>query len=167
MDDQHLPNYLQNSSLLNKLSIQQLLQYWAIVCAVAVVLLSLVAVFTNDYISTKQDKLTYEVIPIEKLSRNIHTVIDDFISRKNHVISSKTNKELVTYLDREDLEKRFKSLIQPLSVLVTDLEGGSVVISKLQSSYDRFIHHDSAVTGSMIEILKLNERLDSSSIREK
>ena len=62
MDNQHLPSYLRNSKILNKLSIQQLLQYWAIICAVAVVFLSLVAVFASDFISTSQDKLASEII---------------------------------------------------------------------------------------------------------
>jgi len=62
MDNQHLPGYLRNSRILNKLSIQRLLQYWAIVCAVAVVFLSLVAVFSSNFISTNQGKFANEII---------------------------------------------------------------------------------------------------------
>jgi len=62
MDNQYLPGYLRNSKILNKLSIQQLLQYWAVVCAAVVIFFSLIAVFANDFISTHQDKLASELI---------------------------------------------------------------------------------------------------------
>lgn len=62
MDNQNLPGYLRNSKLLNKLSIQKLLQFWGVICCIAVVLLSLIAVFTSDFISTHQDKWAIEFI---------------------------------------------------------------------------------------------------------
>ena len=63
------PPYLKNSRFLNNLSVQKLLRYWAVICACAVILLSITAVITNDVISSRQRILDENLIPVSNILR--------------------------------------------------------------------------------------------------
>lgn len=86
MQQIELPGYLKNSRFLNNLSVHKILQYWAVICAGAVVILSLTALLTNDIISSRHRLLEEYYIPAGNLLRNLDRQLGE-LDERVHVIS--------------------------------------------------------------------------------
>ena len=81
-----IPPYLKNSRLLNQLSVRSLLKYWGIICIGVVFVLTIIALATNAFSSSKQKELNDNLIPVSNLIRNIKQnlfEIDDLFSDQN------------------------------------------------------------------------------------
>ena len=121
MNNIDLPDYLKNSKLLNNLSVRQLLQYWALICATAVVILSLAAVITNDLISDKQAQLNKTAIPIDTAVRSLGNILTNFELREEKLLDAKNKDELENYLSRQNLDQSFNDQLSRLSSRVSEL----------------------------------------------
>ena len=152
-----LPGYLKNSKLLNNLSVQSLLQYWAIICVVAVVILSLTAVITNDVVSTKQDQLNQIAIPVKSSTRNLQHILAAFDLRRNELLAAITKNELEDFLDRENLEQRFHDQLQILSTRSTELKNTEFIIDSIKDSFQEFLNQDDNLTKRLKFILGTND----------
>ena len=154
-----LPDYLKRSTLLNNLTVRRLLQYWAVICSAAVVVLSLVAVITNDIVSTKQEQLNNIAIPIEENVRNLGHVITAFEQRQDSLEQAKTLEEFESNLDRSLLEQRFNDYLNQLNLRISELKNAGSLLSDLEKNYKRFQEIDSRFTNH----LRTKFDIDSSS----
>ncbi|MEE9572646.1 MAG: diguanylate cyclase, partial [Candidatus Neomarinimicrobiota bacterium] len=141
-----LPDYLKRSKTLNNLTVRRLLKYWAIVCSVAVVILSLTAVITNDIVSTKQEKLNNTAIPIEENVRNLGHVLYAFEQRQQNLIKAETPDEHEINLDRSTLEQRFSDYFRQLNLRIAELDNAKPIVNDLEKNYNRYLKIDSKLT---------------------
>lgn len=82
-----LPGYLKNSRFLNNLTVHKILQYWAVICAGAVVVLSLTALVTNDIISSRHSTLDEIYIPAGNLIRNLDRELVNLEERSRRLLA--------------------------------------------------------------------------------
>ncbi len=141
-----LPDYLKRSKILNNLTVRRLLQYWAIVCSAAVITLSLVAVITNDIVSSKQEKLNNTAIPIEENVRHLDHVLYAFEQRQQALIKAETLDEYEINLDRSALQQRFSDYFLQLNLRITELDNAKPIVNDLEENYNRFLEIDSKLT---------------------
>ena len=153
-----LPGYLKNSKLLNNLSIQQLLQYWAIICSTAVIILSIAAVVANDVFSSKQDKLNQTAIPIESSVRTLGHILTGFELRRDNLLVTTTRDEFDQYVDREALEQGFNDQLAQLSARSWELNSAKPVINDLNKNFSTFLEHDISFTKRLSAILDAHEQ---------
>jgi len=169
-----LPDYLKNSKLLNNLSVRQLLQYWALICATAVVILSLAAVITNDLISDKQAQLNKTAIPIDTAVRSLGNILTSFELREEKLLAAKNKDELENYLSRQNLDQSFNDQLSRLSSRVSELHSTTIVLNELQKDYKQFLLFDDEFTNIFkttleegnVEELSLIENLELARITE-
>lgn len=107
MQQIELPGYLKNSRFLNNLSVHQILQYWAVICASAVVILSLTALLTNDIISARHRVLEEHYIPAGNLLRNLDRQLTEMDERV---------RILYEQLSRDEITNAFISQEQKLQI---------------------------------------------------
>jgi len=161
-----LPGYLKNSKLLNNLSVQRLLQNWAIICSLAVIVLSLTAVITNDVISSKQDLIDQTAFTIETSVRNLDQILANFELRKNNILAAITSKQLNSYRDRSILEQGIQEQLSVLSAQTTDLKTAEPVIRNLEDNLRIFLAHDAALFLNIADNLLVKNQSSQNNINE-
>ena len=125
------PAYLKNSRYLNNLSVQTLLRYWSVICASAVILLSIAAVITNDVISSRQRLLDEHLVPISNILRILE---EDRRELDKIYMSLHLDADVETYLQgnarlSEEINEHLKQLSYRTSD-VQDLHQMSIVLIK-------------------------------------
>lgn len=123
------PAYLKNSRYLNNLSVQTLLRYWSVICASAVILLSIAAVITNDVISSRQRLLDEHLVPISNILRILE---EDRRELDKIYMSLHLDADVETYLQgnarlSEEINEHLKQLSYRTSD-VQDLHQMSIVL---------------------------------------
>lgn len=124
-------------------SIRSLLQLWALVTVLAIVLIAAVAIYSNNFFSATQTNLTENVLPMENASRQIGSVAASFITRQKQVIASDSLGAIDKLIPRKVLEEKFTRHWQQIFSVVSDSEQGKTAVNSLQASYQRFLDIDS------------------------
>ena len=130
------PRYLKNSRYLNNLSVQRLLRYWAVICASAVILLSIAAVITNDVISSRQRMLDEHLVPIANILRILE---EDRRELDKIYLSLHLDANIETYINNrarlaEQINEHLNLLAHTTSN-IQDLHQLSMVLIRRYSSY--------------------------------
>ncbi len=153
MHNINLPDYLKNSRFLNNLSIRKLLQYWAVICASAVILLSLTALATNDIISSKQRILDEKLVPSANIVRNLEQILSDSELLRQELLATKTLERLKKYRDATNKRQVITNYLLQLSLLTTDIEVLNTVVPGLQDRYREYLFRDAEFVNCLAEII--------------
>jgi diguanylate cyclase (GGDEF)-like protein/PAS domain S-box-containing protein len=132
-------------------SIRSLLQLWSLTTVLAIILIAVIAIYTNEFFSDTQDHLTEQVLPMENASRQIGSVASSFITRQKQVIASPSFDAITDLVPRQILENEFVQHWQQISSVVSDSDDGKKVVDSLLLYYQRFLNIDS-------QLLKLIEQ---------
>ena len=144
-----LPDYLKNSRLLNNLTIRELLQYWAVVCAFAVIFLSIVALVTNDITSKKQLELDEKYIPIGNIARNLESILADLDLRKKQMLEAGNLSRQEFTSSRQSSKEQVDQNLVSLSRVVTNEIGLEYAVPRLQSRFDDYFVLEDAFYNSL------------------
>lgn len=156
-----LPDYLKHSRFLNNLSIRKLLQYWAVVCASAVILLSLTALITNDIISSKQRILDEKLVPTANILRNLDQILGDLELRRQNLQSAKTETDINRYRTTGNYEDVISNYLLQLSGLTAEIDDLNNVVPGLEDRFRQlFTHHAKFVNCVTQNITPLTEKMD-------
>jgi len=137
-----LPDYLKHSRFLNNLSIRKLLQYWAVICASAVILLSLTALVTNDIIASKQKILDEKLVPSANIIRNLEQILSDSGLLRKELLAAQTLDRLRKYRDANNNRQVITNYLLQLSLLTADIDVLNTVVPGLQDRYKEFLLQD-------------------------
>lgn len=148
-----LPDYLKHSRFLNNLSIRKLLQYWAVICASAVILLSLTALVTNDIIASKQKILDEKLVPSANIIRNLDQILSEFEVRRQDLMTAKTVADVETYHAAINKEQVITNYLLQLSLLTADIEVLNTVVPGLQDRYKEYLFQDAEFVNCLAEII--------------
>ena len=142
MQNIDLPDYLKHSRFLNNLSIRKLLQYWAVICASAVILLSLTALVTNDIIASKQKILDEKLVPSANIIRNLEQILSDSGLLRKELLAAQTLDRLRKYRDANNNRQVITNYLLQLSLLTADIDVLNTVVPGLQDRYKEFLLQD-------------------------
>jgi methyl-accepting chemotaxis protein len=153
-----LPDYLKNSKFLNNLSIRQLLQHWAVVCAGSVIILSLAALITNDIISRKQELLNNKLIPSANILRNLDTILDEFETRKKQLLAAGDLQDLQNSQIRIFNEQEISAYLLQLAALHADTKDTGMLVQGLEEKFASFIGYDARLVKCLSDNIVLQSR---------
>ena len=148
-----LPDYLKHSRFLNNLTVQKLLQYWAVICASAVILLSLTALVTNDIISSKQRILEEKLVPSANIIRNLEQILSDSELLRQGLLAAKTPEKLKKYRDVNSKKPVITNYLLQLSELTNGVEVLNTVVPGLQERYREYLSHEAAFVNCLTGII--------------
>ena len=148
-----LPDYLKHSRFLNNLSVRKLLQYWAVICASAVILLSLTALITNDIISSKQRILEEKLVPSANIVRNLEQFLSDSELLRQELLVIKTPEGLKKYRDANIKKQVITNYLLQLSLLTTNIEVLNTVVPGLQDRYKEYLLQDAEFVNCLAKII--------------
>lgn len=123
-------------------SINRLLKLWAFATILAILVISTVAIYTNDLFSSSQNNLIEKVLPIENASRQINAVASLFITRQKQVIASRSIESIASLTPRDQLESEFAIQWKQISASV-DSESDTKIVDALNEYYREFLLVDS------------------------
>ncbi|MFW5451620.1 MAG: EAL domain-containing protein [Methylophagaceae bacterium] len=136
--------------MFNSWSIKKLLHLWSFATIFAIVLMAFIAVYTNEFFSEAQKKLTQQVLPLENASRQISAIASSFVIRQTQIVTSNSIEEIEQLVPRQQLENEFDKHWRQIASTVLDQEQGEIV-HFLQDYYQRFLDVDN-------ELLELIEQ---------
>lgn len=145
-------------SLRNKLTIKSMLVIWAVTGIAAVVVLGGAGIFSNDRLSTNQDRLI-GTFPFEEASRNVSVIVTDLIVRQSRILASGSTGELKAVPSRKPLEEAFEKERGKLGGLEKTVPGVKAVLEKMDGANRSFLKLDAALYEKTMNILSLKERL--------
>jgi diguanylate cyclase (GGDEF)-like protein/PAS domain S-box-containing protein len=119
------------------------LQYWAVICASAVILLSLTAIITNDLISSKQQILEEKLVPGSNIIRNLDQILGEYELRKQELLAAKTTEDPGNYLATYLPEDIISGYLSRLSILTADIDDLNNIVPGLEWRFDQLFSRNS------------------------
>lgn len=129
--------------MFNSWSIKSLLKLWSLATVFAIIVIAVVAIYSNTSFTDTQNELTSHVLPMENASRKLSSVAASFITRQKQVIASDTLKSITDLTPRSRLEENFEKHVTRLLLGVADNDEGTKVVKSLVDYYYRFLEVDS------------------------
>jgi len=140
-----LPGYLKNSRFLNNLSVHKILQYWAVVCAGAVVVLSLTALLTNDIISSRQRLLEEYYIPAGNLIRNLDRELTNLDEHRNRLLEARSREEAADALVSGEQKGQITAYLSQLLNTVDDGNHFQFMVPALEKGFNEYFSRQDRV----------------------
>ena len=140
-----LPSYLKNSRFLNNLSVHKILQYWAVVCAGAVVVLSLTALLTNDIISSRQRLLEEYYIPAGNLIRNLDKELTNLDERRSRLLEARTREEAADTLVSREQKGQIAAYLSQLLNTVDEGNHFQFMVPALEKGFNDYFSRQDRV----------------------
>lgn len=144
-----LPEYLKHSRFLNNLSIRKLLQYWAVICVSAVILLSLTAIITNDIISSKQKILEEKLVPTSNIIRNLDRILNENEVRRNELLANKTSQLLESYQPAGQQEVIITGYLAQLALLTADIDDLKNIVPGLEGRFRQLFSNETGLVNCL------------------
>jgi len=152
-----LPAYLKNSRLLNHLTIQRLLKYWAYICIVAVVGLSLTALITHDIVSTHQQKLDSKYIPLSDTTQNLEYILSNFENRLESFEKGKISGNVVDLEEANLLYQRTRERLDLLNERTLDEKPIRTEIMHLREAFAELVANDRELMEKFVPAVSASE----------
>ncbi len=121
-------------------SIKRLLQLWSLITLVSIVLISGVAIYTNQVLSDNQSVLTQKVLTIQQAINRMTTHALGLIIRQKQMLSSESSDQLDTLVSRSQLEHSFLTQLQQIQSLTEPADQGT--LESLQRQFQQFLAID-------------------------
>ena len=152
-----LLNRLHSHDVVKEISIKRLLISWAFACSIMLLILTVAIIFLINSIFTSQERLLEETLPIENVNKNIIKTVNEYISRKSDILTSKSSKDLQQHIDRRQLNQNFLRDLNFLSQFADEHSSINKIHGELHSSFDLFDKNDKLMTEKKFKILVNNE----------
>ena len=140
-------------------SISSLLKLWAFATIFAIIVISSVAIYTNNIFSSSQSNLTEKVLPIENASRQINAVASSFITRQKQVIASRSVESISDLTPRDQLENEFSIQWHQIRTSVST-EDDQQIVNLLNQHYLEFLLVDSELLDLITEQHHIRSKLN-------
>ncbi len=121
-------------------SIKRLLQLWSLITLVSIVLISGVAIYTNQVLSHDQSLLTQKVLTIQQAINRMTAQASGLIIRQKQMLSLESSDQLDTLVSRSQLEHSFLTQLQQIQSLTEPKEQGT--LESLQRQFQQFLSID-------------------------
>ena len=146
------PAYLKNSRFLNNLSVQKLLRYWSVICACAVILLSIAAVITNDVISSRQKILDEQLVPVANILRILE---EDRRELDKLYLSLQLDADIEAYLKgRARLSDQINNYLQQLAARTSNIQDLNNLSTVLISRYRTYLDNHKSMEIKLRQALR-------------
>ena len=141
--------------------IRNLLNVWAIVTVLTIVLMSALSLNNHQQYADNQAILLDQQLPLQEASREITAIASEFIARQQLILNADSRQMLLALPDRSHLEQSFEQQWQQLLALSRKLQIDRQLILPLQQNYQHFLQTDQQLFDLMLRQHQLNEQRNS------
>ncbi|HEY5703622.1 MAG TPA: hypothetical protein VIV20_09145, partial [Gammaproteobacteria bacterium] len=142
MDKLNIPSYLKDSRILNNLSVQRLLKYWAIVCIGAVIFLSLTALITNDILSSRQEVLEKHYLPLGNIVDNLEYIASEYELRIERLVTQQSSNQSLVTDNFDFLHHRTSEHLDLLVERTRNINQIHDLVNQVESQFEELVEHD-------------------------
>lgn len=147
---------MNSTNLFKRWSIKELLQLWSLATLVAIAIISLVSLYSNEFFFDSQEILTEQVLPLESASRQLSVSATAFISRQEQVIVSQTLEDLTELKSRQKLEEQFDTHWRTIATIASKMNDDQQLSDLLYQEYQQFLVADT----SLLKTIEARHRLE-------
>lgn len=141
--------------------IRSLLNVWAIVTILTIVLMSALSLINHQRYADNQSMLVEDLLPLQESSREITAIASAFIARQQLIVNAGSRQMLLDLPDRQRLEQGFEQQWQNLLSLSRRLRIDRQLLLPLQQNYQQFLQTDQQLFELMLRQHQLNEQRSS------
>lgn len=138
-------------------SIHKLLQFWAISTVIMVLVITTIAMVTNERYAKEQLVLQNQVMPLSEVSRQLTVTTAEFIARQHSMLHVKHHA--VDKQQHETLEQQFEAQWNQLVTLFNPTSMPEVRLFPLETSYHAFLQSDERLFALLPEHHRLMQQL--------
>lgn len=142
VDKLNIPSYLKDSRILNNLSVQRLLKYWAIVCIGAVIFLSLTALITNDILSSRQEVLEKHYLPLGNIVDNLEYIASEYELRIERLVTQQSSNQSLVTDNFDFLHHRTSEHLDLLVERTRNINQIHDLVNQVESQFEELVEHD-------------------------
>jgi len=140
-------------------SIKFLLQFWATVTVIVVLIMALMANYANSLTRSTQHVFADKLLPLQNSSRELSTAASSLISRQKQFLATDSILAIEQYTQRAILEQAFQQNWLRLSATFSKDADNAVLINSLFSYYQDFLTLDGELYQLKTDALVLAKRL--------
>ncbi|ARU54972.1 methyl-accepting chemotaxis protein [Oleiphilus messinensis] len=143
-------------NFLHKVSIKVLLVSWSLFAILALAIVSVVSVFSNEQLSRNTDVLINQVIPVEKANEASFAVVLKYLNRQSQLLIVEGADALAAIEDRTHLDREIQAPFDQIKIMLG--EAGAQHSSALLQAYAQFIEADDDLLENTRSGLKLDQK---------
>ncbi|MBF0215135.1 MAG: hypothetical protein HQM00_16505, partial [Magnetococcales bacterium] len=146
-------------STTNTWTIRRLLTVWAAMGVIATIALAGAAAFANIRLTTLQNRVMEQILPVETSGRRLSSLLLEYVNRQNVMVQALSPEALDALPARAELDARFTAEINTLGAISRDLPGLEQALEGLQKAYAQFLEQDNRLLDLTKRDLELAQRM--------
>ncbi|MBF0271474.1 MAG: HAMP domain-containing protein [Magnetococcales bacterium] len=142
-------------------TIRRLLIAWAAMGLIATVVLAGAATFATIRLTTLQNRVVKQILPVETSGRRLSGMLLEYVNRQNTLVQATSTEALGALPPRQELDRRFTAELDYLGTVGQGMSGLEQPLTHLKQSFAQFLEQDDRLVDLTKRDLELSQRMKS------
>ncbi|MBF0190558.1 MAG: HAMP domain-containing protein [Magnetococcales bacterium] len=142
-------------------TIRRLLTAWAAMGLIATVVLAGAAAFATIRLTTLQNRVVEQILPVETSGRRLSGMLLEYLNRQNTMVQATSPEALGSVPARAEMDRRFSAELEHLGALGQGMSGLEQPLTQLKHSFAQYLEQDDRLLELTKRNLELIQRMKS------